>query len=319
MEPCIKVKIPATSANLGSGFDSLGLSLTMYNYLEVSECDRILITSTDEAPIPKDEQNLVYKTVKYLYDVCGKPLPGLAIRQTNNVPFARGLGSSSACIVGGLLAANELLEAPMSHEELLNFASTLEGHPDNVAPALLGGLVTAVIEGGKVYHVKQTIKDDLMFAAFIPDFELKTAQARRVIPQEIAHRDAVYNLSRAALMSVSLYTGNYGNLRVACDDRLHQQYRLPLIPGAQDIFCMSYDFGAYASFVSGAGPTVMSIVDTAEFDFEGRANEWLRERGMTGWRLRMLSIDNHGAAVKRTGAAGHTMEETENRGPHSRP
>ena len=96
MEPCIKVKIPATSANLGSGFDSLGLSLTMYNYLEVSESDRVVITSTDEAPIPKDEQNLVYKTVKYLYDVCGKPLPGLAIRQTNNVPFARGLGSSAS-------------------------------------------------------------------------------------------------------------------------------------------------------------------------------------------------------------------------------
>lgn len=313
----IKVKIPATSANLGSGFDSLGLALTMYNYLEISENDHLCITSTDKIPIPRDESNLVYKTVKYLYDVCGKPLPGLSIRQTNNIPFARGLGSSSACIVGGLLAANELLNSPMSDEELLHFASTLEGHPDNVAPALLGGLVTAVIEDEKVYHVKQTIKDDLMFAAFIPSFELKTSNARKVIPQEISHKDAVFNLSRAALMSVSLYTGNYENLRVACDDRLHQQYRLPLIRGAKELFRMSYDFGAYASFISGAGPTVMSIVDTAEFDFESRANEWMRQHGMDQWSLRMLAIDNRGAAVKhdlvsgQETAAEHTIKGRE--------
>lgn len=311
------MKIPATSANLGSGFDSLGLALTMYNYLEISENDHLCITSTDKIPIPRDESNLVYKTVKYLYDVCGKPLPGLSIRQTNNIPFARGLGSSSACIVGGLLAANELLNSPMSDEELLHFASTLEGHPDNVAPALLGGLVTAVIEDEKVYHVKQTIKDDLMFAAFIPSFELKTSNARKVIPQEISHKDAVFNLSRAALMSVSLYTGNYENLRVACDDRLHQQYRLPLIRGAKELFRMSYDFGAYASFISGAGPTVMSIVDTAEFDFESRANEWMRQHGMDQWSLRMLAIDNRGAAVKhdlvssQETAAEHTIKGRE--------
>lgn len=294
----VKVKIPATSANLGSGFDALGLSLTLYNYLEVQESDRVEIFSTDAVPIPKNEQNLVYKTVKYLYDVCGRPLPGLRITQTNNIPLARGLGSSSACIVGGLLAANRLMDCPLSDDELLGFAATLEGHPDNAAPALLGGLVTAVIENGKVYHVKQAIKDDLMFAAFIPDFELKTAKARGVIPQEISHRDAVFNLSRAALMSVSLYSGDYQNLRAACEDRLHQQYRLPLIAGARQIMEKSYDFGAYAAFISGAGPTIMAIVDTDQFDFEGKANAWLREKGMGGWQLRMLSIDNRGAALK---------------------
>jgi homoserine kinase len=294
----VKVKIPATSANLGSGFDALGLSLTMYNYLEVEESDGISISSTDAVAIPSGTDNLVYKTIKYLYDVCGRPLPGVKIMQTNNIPMARGLGSSSACIVGGLVAANQMMGSPLSHDELLGFAATLEGHPDNVAPALLGGLVTAVIENGKVYHVKQSIKDDLMFAAFIPDFELKTSNARKVIPQEISHKDAVFNLSRSALMSVSLYSGNYENLRVACDDRLHQQYRLPLIKGARDIFSMSYEFGAYASFISGAGPTIMSIVNTDFFDFEGKANARLRDLRMTGWRLHMLSIDNRGAAVK---------------------
>ena len=255
----VKVKIPATSANLGSGFDALGLSLTLYNYLEVEESDRLDISSTDAVEIPKNEQNLVYKTVKYLFDVCGRPLHGLRIVQTNNIPLARGLGSSSACIVGGLVAANQLMGCPLNEDELLGFAATLEGHPDNAAPALLGGLVTAVIEDGKVYHVKQTVKDDLMFAAFIPGFELKTSKARKVIPLEVSHRDAVFNLSRAALMSVSLYSGDYQNLRAACEDRLHQQYRLPLIRGAQQIFDMSYRFGAYAAFISGAGPTVMAL------------------------------------------------------------
>lgn len=293
----VKVKIPATSANLGSGFDSLGLSLTLYNYLEVEECDHIKISSTDSCPIPANEHNLIYKTVKYLYDVCGTPLPGLSLVQTNNIPLARGLGSSSACIVGGLIAANIMLHSPLSDDEILNFAATLEGHPDNAAPALLGGLVTAVIENGKVYHVKQTIKDDLVFAAFIPSFELKTSKARKVIPQEVSHKDAVFNLSRAALMSVSLYTGDYKNLRVACSDRLHQPYRMPLIKGAREIFDMSYEFGAYASFISGAGPTVMSIVSAELFDFESRASARLRELQMDGWELRVLSIDNRGAAV----------------------
>ena len=294
----VKVKIPATSANLGSGFDALGLALTLYNYLEVEEYDRVEISSADAVKIPQDEQNLVYKTVKYLYDVCGRELPGLRILQTNNIPMARGLGSSSACIVGGLCAGNELMGRPLDDEALLRMAVKLEGHPDNVAPALLGGLVTAAIEEGEVYHVKQTIKDDLMFAAFIPDFELRTSKARKVIPLEISHKDAVYNLSRAALLSVSLYSGDYQNLRVACADRLHQPYRLPLIKGAKDIFEMSYEFGAYASFVSGAGPTVMSIVNTDLFDFESLCNARLGERGMDGWRLQMLSIDNRGAATK---------------------
>lgn len=295
----IKVKVPATSANLGSGFDALGLSLTLYNYLEIEECDRIDISSTDGVLVPNNEQNLVYKTVKYLFDVCGKPLHGLRVVQTSNIPLARGLGSSSACIVGGLVAANELLARPLTDDEILNFAATLEGHPDNAAPALLGGLVTAVIENGRVYHVKQTIKDDLMFAAFIPDFELKTSKARKVIPFEISHKDAVFNLSRAALMSVSLYTGNYENLRVACDDRLHQPYRMSLIKGAKEIFDLSYEFGAYASFVSGAGPTIMSIVNTDLFDFQSKANVRLRLLGMESWELKVFSIDNRGVALKR--------------------
>ena len=143
-------------------------------------------------------------------------------RQVNNIPFARGLGSSSACIIGGLKGANTLLGNLVEDDQLINIAASIEGHPDNSTPALTGGLVTSVMDQGRVYYVKQEIKNDLHFVAIIPDFELKTSRARAVLPDMIPRKHGVFNLSRAALMSVSLYSGNYQNLRVAADDRIHQ-------------------------------------------------------------------------------------------------
>lgn len=293
----IRIKIPATSANIGSGFDSLGLAVTMYNQVNIDEYDGVCIKSLDGVAVPLDQNNLVYKTVKYLYDLCGKPLKGLCIEQVNNIPMARGLGSSSACIVGGLIGANELLGRPFNNDRLLNCAATLEGHPDNVAPALLGGLVTAVLEGGKVWYVKQEIKPDLCFATIIPDFELKTSLARAALPKEIPHKDAVYNLSRAALMSVSLYSGNYQNIRAAADDRLHQPYRLRLIKGAEQVLDHCYAIGAYGAYISGAGSTLMAIVDRSRTDFEEKLRSRLDAMGLESWKLQMLSIDNRGAVI----------------------
>ncbi|HIR41448.1 MAG TPA: homoserine kinase, partial [Candidatus Egerieicola pullicola] len=136
----IKIQIPATSANLGAGFDSLGLAVNLYNYIELEPSDRLEICSTDDTQIPTDETNLVYTSVKYLFDLCGKPLPGLRIRQTNHIPMTRGLGSSSACIIGGLYGANVLLGGPFNTDELVDLAAQIEGHPDNTTPALLGGI-----------------------------------------------------------------------------------------------------------------------------------------------------------------------------------
>ncbi|MEG1448159.1 MAG: homoserine kinase, partial [Oscillospiraceae bacterium] len=244
-----KIKVPATSANLGSGFDSLGLALNMYNYVEMDFCDTLKIESADEIKIPTDESNLIYKTVKYLFDVEGKKLDGLYIRQTNNIPMARGLGSSSACIVAGLVGANALLGNVFSKDEIVDFAAKLEGHPDNSTPAILGGVVTAVIDDEKVYHIKHDLKDDLQFTAIIPDFELETKVARSVIPMEIPHKDAVFNLSRCALMAMSLSEGPYENIKIACKDKLHQPYRLNLIKNADDIFKSAYENGAYGAFI----------------------------------------------------------------------
>ena len=174
----IKIQIPATSANLGAGFDALGLALTYYNYIEMEECDKIDITAADGLDIPTDERNLIYISAKDLFAVCGKKLEGLKLIQTSNIPMARGLGSSSACIIAGLVGANKMLGDPLTKDDLVDLAAQIEGHPDNTAPALLGGIVTAVFDGRKVHWVKQEVFTKLKFVAIIPDFELKTEEAR---------------------------------------------------------------------------------------------------------------------------------------------
>ncbi len=293
----IKVQIPATSANIGSGFDSLGLAVTMYNHIELEESDHLDIQTTDNTCVPMDESNLVYQSIKYIYDLCGRSFKGMKIRQTNQIPIARGLGSSSACIVGGIVGANHLLGSPLCQQELVNIAATMEGHPDNAAPALLGGLVTAVLEKGKVYYVKQAIAQDLRFVAIVPNFELKTSFARQALPRDIPHKDAVFNLSRSALMSVSLYSGNYHNLKIACDDRLHQPYRLSLINGAHEVFDLAYQNGAYAVYISGSGSTLMAIVNQEKKDFLQQMRKGCNELGLEQWQIHGLSVTNVGARV----------------------
>lgn len=291
----VKVRIPATSANIGSGFDALGLAVSMYNYVYIAEADSLSVLSRDGADIPLDEENLVYKTAKHLYKVCGKPFRSLAIEQISNIPFARGLGSSSACIIGGLIGANELMGRPLSADELIDIAATMEGHPDNSTPALTGGLVTAVLDNGRVHYVKQEIGAELKFAAIIPDFELKTTYAREILPKDLPHTDARFNLARSALMAVSLYSGKYENLRFAAQDKLHQPYRVGLIKGGAEVMEMCMQNGAYASYISGAGPAIMAIVDDAVLDFEQKTRDALDEMDLRTWKLHILSIDNKGA------------------------
>ncbi len=293
----IKLQIPATSANLGAGFDALGLALSFYNTAEMEENDHLDIRSLDDTPIPENEKNLIYISAKDLYEVCGKELRGLTLRQTNAIPMARGLGSSSACIIAGLVGANKMLGEPLTKDDLVDLAAQIEGHPDNTAPALLGGIVTAVFDGRKVHWVKQEVYTRLKFAAIIPDFELKTEKARACLPKEVTHKDAVYNLSRAALFSASLLTGKFENLRTAVDDRLHQPYRMELIPGVREVFDIAYTHGAYAAYISGAGPTVMAIADESNTFFAGKLQFSLENAGLGSWRVHELSIDNEGTKV----------------------
>ena len=210
----ICVKVPATTANFGAGFDSLGAALDYYNRIWMEEWDGCWIEILDDTDVPTDETNLIYQTAKALYERCGRPFRGLHIRQENRIPTARGLGSSSACIAGGLLGANELLGRPCELAQLVDLAAAMEGHPDNSTPALLGGFVAAAMEGEHVFWAQCPIPEELGFVAVIPDFELKTADARRALPDQYVRADGVYNLSRSALMAISMAQGKLENFYI---------------------------------------------------------------------------------------------------------
>lgn len=294
----IKIRVPATSANLGSGFDALGLALTLYNRVWMEEADRIDITSKDNMKIPTDENNLIYWAAKRLYEECGKKLPGMKIIQENNIPMASGLGSSSACIVAGLVGANRLIGSPMSQNDLINLATAIEGHPDNTTPAISGGLVTSAIEGGRVYSVSVPVSDKIRFAAFHPPFELRTEEARSVLPNSYNRQDAVYNLSRSALMTASLFSGAVENLRVAVQDKIHQPYRLGLIKDGDTVFRLSYELGSLGTYISGAGPTIIALIESDSVEnFTKHAIKNLESKGITGWQLSILHADAEGATV----------------------
>jgi homoserine kinase len=293
----LKITIPASSANLGAGFDALGLALTLYNRVWMEESEGCLIESKDGIAVPTDETNMIYHTAKLLYTRCGHPFHGLHILQENNIPMTRGLGSSSACLVAGLLGANTLMGSPLSCSDISDLAAELEGHPDNTAPALLGGLVTSVMDGGRVHTVSVPVSAEICFAVFIPNFELKTEVARAALPKQVSRADAVYNLSRAALMTASLCSGRMENLRVAVQDRLHQPYRFPMIPGAEQVFYVAYELGAYAVSISGAGPSILAIIDRKNADFLTKATEELSRAGLSGWQTKIFECDNKGAVV----------------------
>ncbi len=294
----IQVSVPATSANIGSGFDSCGLALSLYNTASFEEFDGIDISASDGSFAPQGPGNLIYHTAAEVYRLCGKPFKGLKIVQTNPIPMARGLGSSSACIAAGILGANALLGKPLSADDVLTLATKIEGHPDNVAPALMGGFVVSAFDEGKVYSLKKTIADSITFAAFIPNFKLLTEKARAALPKQITHKDAVYNLSRAALLATAFCEERYDFLPVATKDSLHQQYRLPLIAGGQELFDMIHSLGALAAFISGAGPTVLAVIDRKDTAFFDKANTALQQSSaLSAFSLHKFNADNTGATV----------------------
>ena len=276
----VTVTVPATSANVGAGFDSLGLAVSMHNVFTFEESDRIQISSVDGTHVPAGSNNLVYRSARVVYDQLGISLKGLRITQRNDIPMARGLGSSSACIVAGIMGANALLGDKLTERQMLTLATAIEGHPDNVAPAMLGGFVTSVIDEGQVYSVKKDIDPELAFAAFVPDFRLLTSKAR------------------AALATAAFCEGNYALLGVATKDVLHQKYRLPLIEGGDDVFELAQDLGAQAVYISGAGPTIMAVVHKDDTEFFTRAEAALAaDSPLHHFTVHRLLADNVGAVV----------------------
>ena len=297
----IHIQIPATSANMGPGFDSIGVALKKYNHIwveEIAEGVQIEVKRKQEIPVPLDETNLIYQTMKHFYDQKGLKLPGIHIIQEDYIPMIRGLGSSAACIVGGLLAANALAGNLCDKDELAQMAAKLEGHPDNSNPAIYGSMVVGAQEPERMNYVRLELPEDLIFAIMVPDFPVSTADARRVLPNDYSRGDMVFNASRAALLVASMMTGKYENFDMAMQDCVHQPYRAQLIPGMDEIFAHAKEFGALASYLSGAGSTLMALVtkEKAE-EFKRKMSAYLQTLEHR-WELELLLPDLKGATVE---------------------
>lgn len=295
----IRVKVPATTTNLGSGFDCLGLALDIYNIIEVDEnAERLHICVPEEQKneIPQLENNLVYVAMKKVFDRVGYSVKGLRINLINNIPMTRGLGSSAACIVGGLTAANELVGRLLSRSEITKMAVEMDGHPDNVLPALEGGMVIACLDDGRVVNFQFDPPENIKFALIIPDFHLPTKEARKVIPETITVKDAVFNISRTALVTASFLTGNLDKLYVAMQDRIHQPYRKALIPNWDDITSQAMALGAKGVFLSGAGPTIVAVLDQDYQKFQQEMQQLVN--GLDGgWTVKIANICRKGVQL----------------------
>ena len=297
----IHVRIPATSANMGPGFDSIGVAVELYNHIWVEEQPSgvtIEVKRKQAIPAPLDETNLIYQTMKYFYDQKGLTIPGVKIIQEDFIPMVRGLGSSAACIVGGLFAANALAGNICDKDELAQMAAYLEGHPDNSNPAIYGSMVVGAQDENHMNHVRLELPDDLIFATMVPDYPVATHDARRVLPDNYTRGNMVFNASRAALLVASMMTGKYENFDMAMEDCVHQPYRAQLIPGMYEIFAQAKEFGAVATYLSGAGSTLMAMVtkDKAE-EFERKMSEYLGTLEHN-WELKLLKPEMQGVLVE---------------------
>ncbi|MGI6175733.1 MAG: homoserine kinase [Christensenellales bacterium] len=290
-----RIMVPATTANLGAGFDCFGLALRTYNTVEFETASAGLhIEVTGMKGIPTDERNMLYGAIQQTLGTLGIKMPGLRIRQQNDIPTTKGLGSSAACRVAGIMAANIIAKEVLSKDEMINLATEMEGHPDNVTPAILGGFTIACCERNGVTHLKTITQQRLKCAVFIPPFSLQTKKARFVLPDRVSRRDAVDNISRASIFAVALATGHYEHLRAGVQDVLHQPYRKQFIPLFDAVAEKAYSLGARAVFISGAGPATAALIDGNYEAFAQGMHAFFEEKS-SGWQVKILDICQQGA------------------------
>jgi homoserine kinase len=299
----ITIRIPATSANLGPGFDSLGLALDLWNEtiftlaIEYS----VQVHGEGQERISAGENNLIIRSAQRLAELVGKRLPPFHVDCVNRIPLSSGLGSSAAAKLTGLLGANALLGKPLSKTEILDLATELEGHPDNVAPALLGGLVASMVQDGKVLahriHLEDNHDAPIHITVVLPDFHLSTQQARAALPEQVTLKDAVHNISRSVLVTEAFRTGNLELLSKAMTDTLHQPYRLWLIPGGREAMDAAKESGASAAAISGAGPSIIAFSAKRE-EAIGEAMTRAFEGAGHSARTFHLKLSHHGAEAQ---------------------
>jgi homoserine kinase len=296
----VHVRVPATSANLGPGFDALGLALALYNEVTAAEADTVMVSIEGEGAgrLPVTRDNVVARGVRQAYEAAGRPFKGITLACVNRIPAARGLGSSAAAWVGGLVAGNALLGAPLSREALLALAARAEGHPDNVAAAIFGGLtVSCAMADGAITTVSLPVPSSLRWVVLVPETTSSTAEARAVLPQSIPRADAVFNVQRVALLLAGLQSQRPDVLAAAFDDRLHQPYRQRLFPWLPAVIEAARAAGAVGGALSGAGPCVVAAV-AGETAAVARAMESaLAAAGIQG-RAQAFGVDTAGAVSR---------------------
>ena len=302
MERSVKVRVPGTSANCGPGFDTLGVACTIYNDLTLTllpeEHLEITVEGEGAGNIPLDDRNMVWRAIQRLLKRARRTreYPGAVIHMVNRIPLSRGLGSSAAAIVAGLKAANVLLENPFSRREMLQMATDMEGHPDNVAPALLGGFTVSLLHQRRAESFSFLPRLPLKLVVAIPAFHLSTRLARSALPEAVPLADAVFNVSRAALLVGALLKGNPRFLRHAFDDALHQPYRAKLIPGMYEVMEAAKKAGALGAAMSGAGPCLMAYTLGEEAAVSDAMIHAFRAHDIEA-RCLILDIDRRGAHI----------------------
>ncbi|NIK75953.1 homoserine kinase [Paenibacillus castaneae] len=258
------VKIPASTANLGPGFDTLGMALSLYAWIELSVCERteFQLYGDGMKGLPRDKSNLIYKVAQLVFKEADVTVPEISISMYSDIPLTRGLGSSASAIVGALAAANALIGSPLTDHKLFQMATALEGHPDNVGASLFGGIVVSAWDGERADYVRIEPPRQLETLVAIPAFQLSTEKARHALPSQISMADAVFNVGRSSLLVAALASGELSIIRHAMKDRLHQPYRAALIPGMANILEHAVEYGALGAALSGAGPTLIAFVDS---------------------------------------------------------
>ncbi|MBN3348271.1 homoserine kinase [Clostridium botulinum] len=291
----VEVRVPATSANIGPGFDCLGVAVNIYNKFFVEEIEDGLIFEGCADKF-KNENNLIYVAMKKCFDKIGYKPTGLRIKIESDIPVSRGLGSSAACVVGGIVSANELAGGALNKKELLDLAVEVEGHPDNVNPAFCGGMTASISDNREVIYSKVKVSEGIKFCALIPDFTLSTEKARAVLPKSIDYKDGIFNVGRTALMISALNNGDFHLIKYACKDKLHQDYRAKLIENFYSIKKQCEKLNSLGVFLSGAGPTIMVMLREEDKDFSKNIKSFL-ETLKNKWEVRELKIDKLGTVV----------------------
>lgn len=289
----VKIKVPATSANLGVGFDCLGLALNMYSYFTFSKSNEIIITGCE--PRFQNEDNLVYTSFQKALKALGFEQMPVEIDIQSDIPVSRGLGSSATCVVGGVLGAFALTQTPIDKELVLKICTEIEGHPDNVAPAIYGGLVASYTdEQANVHFVSYPIDERYNFLACVPDFETSTQDARAVLPEVIPFEKAVSNLSKLSIVLKGFEMYDSDLLSVAMADDLHEPYRKQLIHGYEKVQDICDNDHSVCFYISGSGSTLMNVMrDTAHVDVIAKQLEKLPNN----WQCRPLQVDMKGATL----------------------